>query len=196
MNLRILPLLLLLLVPTGVFAQPTEEEFWAEQDFLYQFTFVQQAGTLVNSGYELTTGDEPIGTGAWSIVIHGPRNQTVARQYFDVADATTTVLVRYQPNGTSAEVLNPQGVSVLTMDMAGSRICDEDSVCESQYGEVSSNCPVDCGAPNAAAQTATIATSSGTGRRIGAILIGLALAVTGVLIVRGAGALLDRRHGA
>ncbi|HXK36221.1 MAG TPA: hypothetical protein VJ553_01425 [Candidatus Paceibacterota bacterium] len=196
MSLRIILFLLILLVPVGAFAQVTEEEFWANHNFLYQFTFTQQGESPIVGRYELTTGDEPRGVGSWSVIILGPRDQSVAHQYFDLSGTATNVPVRYQPNGTAAQVIDPQGALILTIDLQGSRVCDEDNVCESQYGEMSSNCPVDCGSYAAVQQTASIAAGGSIGKRIGAALMGLALAATGILIIRGVSLLLDRRHGA
>jgi hypothetical protein len=186
--------ILLLATPGRAGAQVTEQEFWASQQFLYRFTFTHQAGA-VTGGYELTTGDEPSGAGSWNIVIAGPNGQPVRRQLFDFSGGAATVLVRYQPSGTSARVLDPQGTTALTLDLSFSRVCNENGVCDAQYGEVSTNCPADCGV-GPAQQAAAIGQGSGIGKRLGAVLMGLAIAATAALLMQGVRGLVDRRHRA
>jgi hypothetical protein len=192
MNIRLLSIALIaaLLLPLGALAQVSEQEFWAEHRFLYQFNVTRQGGEIV-AGYEQTTGDEPVGSGPWQLVVLGPHSQPVAWQSFNLADDMASILVRYQPNGTLAQVLDPQGSIVATINLAGSRVCDEDGACESQYGEVPNNCPADCGS---AYVQAAIVPQTAVGKRVGAILMGLALAATGLLLLRGMSGLLDRRY--
>jgi hypothetical protein len=183
-------------MPAGAFAQPSQEEFWADHHYLYRFSVTQGNQGMVAGGYEISTGYDIPGAGSWSIVILSPDGNRLVRQYFDPTPPTTSVMMKYQPNGTTAHIIDPQGATVSTIDLAGSRICDDDGVCEGQYGEITSNCPFDCGAYIPQEQTATIVESGGIGKRMGAILIGLALAATGILMIRGVSMLLDRRHHA
>lgn len=180
-------------LPTLAFAQVSEEEFWANHTFLYRFVIAADAST---GSYTLSTGDVAIGSGPWELVVLGATGQEMTRQSFTVGDGPTTVPVRYQPNGTTALVQNPAGERVLTIDLQGSRICNEDGICDAQYGEVSSNCPIDCGTYQEVGPTASITQQSGFGQKIGLVLMSLSLAATGILLIRGVSMLLDRRHGA
>lgn len=65
---------------------------------------------------------------------------------FSPEPGKVTIEAPYFPNAQTALFYNLQDQLVLTLDLApGGPVCNEDGVCQSEYGESSENCPADCG---------------------------------------------------
>ncbi len=168
--------------------------------YLYDFHLSYANGHLVQDGiYTLSTGDAPaFPTGPWTVTILDSRVRTLWTQSIDPAGLNATggeLLMKYYDSGTMARFSGPGGAS-LDIDLRGSRVCDDNGVCGTQYGESADNCPGDCGSvAQEDVQGAAIANGAGLAGTLGAWMLRLSFAAAGLLLVAGASVMLDNRRG-
>ncbi|MCC6934533.1 MAG: hypothetical protein IT406_02505 [Candidatus Yanofskybacteria bacterium] len=166
------------------------------QEFLYAF-HLRWAGGVPTwaESYELTTGGqvtpEP---GAWRLRIIAS-NGTVLEEYpvNQQQDGKEDMILAYTGRGARAVLLDAQGVSRLEVDLSGSQVCNDDGVCDGQYGEDGRNCPVDCAG---SVGSATISEQGSFGRQVGAWMMRVSFALVGVLLLGAALRTLDSRRRA
>ncbi len=172
-------------------------------NYLYQFHLSVSGTTLTsNEIYDILTGDVPaIPRGDWSVMVTNSRGEKLYSQFFDAAKLAAQggdFTIPYQNSGTEAIFKNSTGVTALSIDLTGSRVCDDNGVCYADAGENSYNCPGDCGAIAAqpALQVATVGAQIPLSSRIGEVVMKLAFGVAGILIITGVAQSLDRRRRA
>jgi len=176
----------------------TYEESW---EFLYQFDLVWDGGGLVPPGDYIIAGGDPTTPleGTWEVAIYDARGRVIGSHRFEpsalATDGHIVLRVPHEFSGTDARFFDPTGVSVLRIDLRGSRTCNDNGYCDSAYGEEQGNCPADCGGSVAAtgALSGSITRSALPGGVVlGSWLLRLSFAAAGVLLLVGASRMLDR----
>jgi hypothetical protein len=175
------------------------EDSWK---FLYKFPLSWQDGRLAFTGsYRISTGDPSVlAPGDWSLEILDGSGSSLQRYYFDPAGMASAGLISLsvptEGRGVTAQIRDGAGSVLDTEDIAGSRQCNDDGVCEQLAGERNSNCPTDCGSVAAVAgtQTAAIAQQSSLGEKAGAILLRVSFGMVGLMLLVGTARMLDSRR--
>lgn len=174
-------------------------EAWA---FLYDFSLSWDGGILAPAGrYELTTGDAPVLlTGGWTLTIIDGKGRILAEHEFSPAAIATNgdihLLVPYFDSGSAAVFSNGSGYA-FTIDVRGSRVCNDNDTCEPYYGENRDTCPTDCGPvalANKQERAASIGQQIPIGRQLGLWVLRLALGAAGVILLVGVVRMLDSRR--
>lgn len=197
-------LICLLIVGGGLFQVASADEVSYEESwkFLYEFSLSWNQGALsFAQPYGISTGDPSVlSPGDWSLSILDRSGHSLRRYYFDPAGmAPSGVFTLYVPTegrGVAAQILNGSGAVIQTADISGSSQCNDNGACEQQAGERSSNCPTDCGALAATANsgTAAIAPQLSVGARVGSVLLRVSLGVVGLMLLAGTARMLDSRR--
>ena len=168
-----------------------------EQQYLFEYVFKLSwhNGVPVQDGlYDITTGDlTPPPPGTWRMdMISGKGEILASYPFVPSLSGTQSVTIPYDPRGYGVHIYNDRGADVLTIDISGSRVCNDNGVCDSDAGEDSLSCPTDCGltaqadAPAVPNQQAAIASQGG-------IPGGLLLVVADIVII-GLVLLVDKRR--
>ncbi|HUO75607.1 MAG TPA: hypothetical protein VMU12_01665 [Candidatus Paceibacterota bacterium] len=162
------------------------DEAWV---FHYAISFSYNGSTTTGSDYSIIGGDAMLpNPGAWTIEVDDAAGSALSRTQFEPSVGAQTVEVPYQNRGFSARIVDDRGTTQSIIDLSGSRVCNDDGVCNADLGENTDNCPTDCGAVNANRQAAIANQSSGLP---GGLLLVLAdILVIGLVLV------VDRRRRA
>ncbi len=154
--------------------------------FFYRFTFQWNDSTPLAQGYSITTADtNPPATGSWRLQLFDRQGSMLAA--FSVQPGDRVVTVPYTGSGYRAVLLDDHGAVRLTEDVSGSSVCNENNVCDSQYGENATNCPSDCGAANQQAAVGNQFIAS-----VGMLLWAGGLAVAGMLVLLAVRSSMDK----
>lgn len=188
------------LLPAGVLAEEPDGKTW---NFRYRFDLRWQDGELsLPQRYHITTGEVPaLPYGEWTLRVLNSLNETITQHAFspELLDdgGDVVVIIPAEDSGTTAQFINGEGVAVLVVNLTGSRVCNDNTVCEADVGERLENCPRDCGAVAVRArdmQSAAIAPQLSVGVRLGEIASRLGYAAVGMLLLFGAARMLDSRN--
>ena len=134
---------ILLLFPILVFGQTQ-----SAQDFTYSFNLYFDNGKLVADrdaefSYDILPEEFPGSSGAFKLEIIDllDRSTTVN---FEPQQGKMKVLAPYKADGKEAKFYDASGTLLLTLAVNESSFCDDDGVCEENYGENYLNCSHDC----------------------------------------------------
>ncbi|MCC6404812.1 MAG: hypothetical protein IT405_00260 [Candidatus Yanofskybacteria bacterium] len=187
----------ILAVVVGGWAVGAHADESTPQEFLYAFHIRWASGVPSwAQTYELTTGAQATPTaGAWALRVLSSGG-AVLEEYAlaPVRQGTMDVVIPYASRGFRAEVRDAAGALRLEADLSGSRVCNDDAVCDAQYGEDGDNCPTDCAATAGSAATAAIAPQIPVSSLLGAWLMRLSMAATAILLLGAAVRALDSRR--
>ena len=175
------------------------EEAWA---FLYQFPLQYTNGRIAQSApYQIATGDAPvIAVGAWKLVLMSESGEVLHQYFFDPkAIPPEGLIVPMEDRGAQARIVDGVGKNVLSIDVRGSRVCDDSGTCEADAGETSLNCATDCGAvasdvADTSLQSATITDQMSGAEILGQALLRLSAGVAGLMLLAGIASMLDNRR--
>ena len=147
-------LLIILLLPLLVLAQP------ADQEFLYLFHLYYDNGQLVaDRDFEFNYDVVPEAFVPETVNAQFPykgeiinlNGQVAGTFVFDprrgdpsFLKGKISVKAPYVPDGDKAVFYNPQGNQLLTIFVSESSICNDDGVCNVDNGEDQNTCPADC----------------------------------------------------
>lgn len=120
------------------------------------------------------------------------QNKTEGLFQFNPTTGKLSVQAPYFSDASKVNFYNNNGQLLLTLNVSGSSVCNDNGVCESSVGENSTNCPNDCPpstAPTLLPPTSTTPTSSpvsqpstGNGWAIGLwVFSGVALLAAGIM---------------
>ena len=177
----------LFLVPLSARADSLSySEAWV---FHYAVSFSYNGLTMTGGDYSIVGGDATLpNPGAWTIEVDAAGGDALSQTQFQPVRGSQTVEVPYQSRGTSARIVDSRGTTQLIVDLSGSRVCDDNGVCNADLGENADTCPTDCGTANANQQAAIADQSSG-------LPGGLLLVLADVLVI-GLVLVVDRRRRA
>ena len=193
--------LALLLVPGPARADSlTYRQAWT--GFLYDIPYTFAGGVLGQNGhYTITSGDHPSYAGPWTLELADGNGVPLAGYHFDPASLAAAgvfhLVIPYEFSGASARVTDPSGRVVVTTDLTGSRVCNDDGACASSEGENADNCPHDCGGSarsTTTTATAAISQQASFSGDIGRFLLRFGFAAAGLLMLLGIAKMLDSRR--
>jgi hypothetical protein len=85
--------------------------------------------------------------GRWMAVVRSQRGVPLDTVTFDPTvyrGRQFDMIVRGCTRAATVAIVNPEGRDVTTVDVTGSRVCNDDGHCSTDTGESTKNCPTDC----------------------------------------------------
>ena len=118
-------------------------------NFIYVFKLYYDEDRLVidrdsQFPYELVAAPYESSSGNFYGVIADFKNQEIKRFKFDPVSGKNSIKAPYYPEAKIADFYDNLDKKLLSIDVSGSAICDQDEVCESDVGENTENCSFDC----------------------------------------------------
>lgn len=170
--------------------------------YLYVFHLAYSRSAVTETAhYSISTGDAPaFPEGAWKVAVLNSRNAIIYSQMVDpaaLAQHNGDLAIPYNNSGTTVVFTNASGGTPLSIDLSGSRVCDDNGSCDSPYGENAHTCPGDCGSISYSSPpvgTAAIAQQEASGRSVGQLVMQLSFAAAGLILLMGMVRMLDSRR--